>query len=83
MVVGLRRLMHWLPPPLEISPRSVRQSPMGGRGDGHQVKVSGGGGGDRKGISRQTVVPSTDEATWVMQPPQLLALRVKRSHDPL
>ena len=48
------------PPPFEISPHSARQSPPLG-------------GGDYKGISRQTVVPSnhaskqnTGEATWVM-----------------
>ena len=34
--------------------------PGGGGGDVHQVTVSRGVGGDCKGISRQTVVPSTD-----------------------
>ena len=61
--------------PLEISPRGL-PPPRGG--------------GGLQGISRQTVVPSTnaskqntDEATWVMQPPQPRALRVEHSHDPL
>ena len=48
------------PPPLEISPHSARRSPPrgGGDGDGRQVTVSP--LGDCKGISRQSVVPSTD-----------------------
>ena len=46
-------------PPLANSRVSARRSPGWGGGDGRQVTVIG-GGGDCKGISRQTVVPSTD-----------------------
>ena len=79
-------------PPLAISSCSAPQSPPWG-GDRHQVTPQPpppGGGGDCKGISRQTVVPSTDagkqitgEVTLVMQPPQPGALRVEHSDDPL
>ena len=52
-------------PHLANSRVSARRSPRwgGGGGDGRQVTVSQGGGGDCKGISRQTVVPSTDAST--------------------
>ena len=65
------------PAPLANSRVSARRSPGGGGGgDGRQVTVSrGGGGGDCKGISRQTVVPSTNaskentcEATFALMP---------------
>ena len=69
-------------PPLQ-TPGLARDGLPGGGGDGRQVTVSRGGGGDCKGISRQTVVPSTDASkTWVIKPPQPLALRVEHSHDP-
>ena len=63
------------PPPLQ-TPGLARDGLPGGGGDGRQVTVSwGGGGGDCKGISRQTVVPSTDaskentcEATFALMP---------------
>ena len=53
--------INWLyvPPPLQ-TPGLARDGLPGGGGDGRQVTVSRGGGGDCKGISRQTVVPSTD-----------------------
>ena len=63
-------MVPMVPPALfPISHICARRSPGGG--GGHQVTVSRGGGGDCKGISRQTVVP-----------PQPLALRVGCSHDP-
>ena len=75
------------PPPCNLPPWRAMVSDGGGGGS-HQVTVPP-GRGDYTGVSRQTVVPSTDaskqstgEATWVMQP-QPRAFRVKHSHDPL
>ena len=80
-----------LPPaPLANSRVSARRSPGWGGGDGRQVTVSRGGGGDCKGISRQTVVPSTDaskentcEATFALMPmllhPTQMLLRIQRN----
>ena len=63
------------PPPLQTPGLARGGLPGGGRGeDGRQVTVSR-GGGDCKGISRQTVIPSTDaskentcEATFALMP---------------
>ena len=78
------------PPPLANSRVSAQRSPgWGGGGDGCQVTVSRGGGGC-KGISRQTVVPSTDaskentcEATfWYRtQSPGENILGLKQQHN--
>ena len=62
------------PPPLQ-TPGLARDGLPGGGGDGRQVTVSRGGGGDCKGILGQTVVPTTDaskentcEATCALMP---------------
>ena len=65
------------PPPLQTPGLACDGLPGGGGGggDGRQVTVSRGGGGDCKGISRQSVVNSTDaskektcEATFALMP---------------
>ena len=70
MMMGGER-KSYPPPPFAISHVGARRSPGWDRGDGRQVTVSR--GGDCKGISRQTVVRSTDaskkntcEATFVL-----------------
>ena len=78
------------PPPLANSRVSARRSPGWGGGDGRQVTVSrGGGGGDCKGISRQTVVPSTDaskenmcEATFALMRCQCVSSNTNVIEDP-
>ena len=77
------------PPPLANSRDSARRSPGWGGGDGRQVTVSGGGGGDCKGISRQAVVPSTDaskentcEATFALMRCQRVSSNTNLIEDP-
>ena len=86
----LRNMSKYPPPPLQ-SPGVARDGlPGGGGGDGHQVTVSrGGGGGDCKGISRQTVVPSTDaskentcEATFALMRCQCVSSNTNVIEDP-
>ena len=83
------RICKYPPPPLQ-SPGVARDGLPGGGGrrspsDG----VPGGGGGDCKGISRQTVVPSTDaskentcEATFALMRCQCVSSNTNIIEDP-
>ena len=76
-------------PPLQTPGLARDGLPGGGGGDGRQVTVSRGGGGDCKGISRQTVVPSTDaskentcEATFALMQCQCVSSNTNVIEDP-
>ena len=83
-----QRLVCYPPPPLQ-SPGVARDGLPGGGGRRSPSDGLPGGGGDCKGISRQTVVPSTDaskentcEATFALMRCQCVSSNTNVIEDP-
>ena len=74
---------HYPAPSLESPTLAQYGLPGGGGGRLPSDGLPWGGVGGCKGIQGKVWCPPLMQETWVMQPPQPLALRVEHSHDPL
>ena len=90
LCAGFSSVRHHMQRAFSPLQKRVTVSRVGWGGDGHQVTVSRGrGGGDCKGISRQTLVPSTDaskentcEATFALMRCQCVSSNTNGTEDP-